>query len=314
MDKQTLLKRYGSHLLALERKSLLTAETYKFEIGRFLDWLEEEDLPLTGAFEGKGHAVGLSDLTRYLTRRRMVDGIDSRSVAKAISALRSFFRFLEDQGHNNSSGLSSLLQVPRRSDHLPEVHNKEDVEQLLSLLNTKTALGLRNRALYELIYSAGLRISEAVGLSTDNLFLDKNLARVRGKGDKERLVVFGDEAALWLKQYLKESRPVLLGHNRSRALFISRLGKRLSRKGIWKNYAKLAFQAGLSSKLHTLRHTFATELLAGGADLRSVQELLGHADLSTTQIYTHIDSGRLRDNHRKYLPNLKAWQTEGESS
>ena len=302
MNKQWLLERYYSRLVALERRAHLTAETYRFEIGKFLDWLDGEKLSLP--------AAGLPDIRHYLAHRRSVDGLDSRSVAKAVSALRSFYRFLGDEGYSGSGTFVSLLQIPRRADRLPEVHRKEDVDRLLSLIDTKSVLGIRNRALYELIYSAGLRISEAVSLDADDLFLSKNLAKVTGKGNKERLVIFGPAAAFWLKRYLGEARGVLLKIRKSKALFVNRNGRRLSRKGIWKNYCALAVQAGLSTKLHTLRHTYATELLAGGADLRSVQELLGHAEITTTQIYTHIDTGRLRDNHRKYLPSLKAWSAK----
>lgn len=311
-----MLERYFSRLLAQERRARLTAETYCFEIRRFLDWLEREGLTLTAESAGENvsgteKTAGLFDVTRYLERRRSVDGIDSRSVAKAISALRSFFRFLNDDGFNETSGFVSLLESPRRTRRLPEVHRKEDVDNLLSLIDTGTPLGIRNRALYELVYSAGLRISEVVSLNTADLFLSKNFARVTGKGSKERLVIYGPDAAEWLKRYLNEARPALLGNNRNgKALFVSRNGRRLSRKGIWKNYCELAAEAGLSTKLHTLRHTFATELLSGGADLRSVQELLGHAEISTTQIYTHVDASRLRDNHRKFLPRLKSWSGE----
>jgi integrase/recombinase XerD len=298
VNKLPLLESYYSRLVALERRAPLTAETYRFEIRRFLEWLEGEKLSVETA--------GLTDLTRYLSYRRNADGIDSRSVAKAISVLRSFSRFLEDEGINAAAAsFASLLQAPRRFGRLPEVHRKEDVDRLLSLIDSESPLGMRNRALFELIYSAGLRISEAVSLNTGDVFLSKSLARVAGKGSKERLVVFGPDAVFWLKKYMGESRPKLSGMRSSKALFVSRNGKRLSRKGIWKNYRSLAIQAGLSSKLHTLRHTFATELLSGGADLRSVQELLGHADITSTQIYTHVDTARLRDSHRKYLPALK---------
>ena len=302
MEKQLLLERYYSRLIALERRAPLTAETYRFEIRRFLDWLEAEKQFL--------EAVNEAEVIRYLAHRRTADGIDSRSVAKAISALRSFFRFLADDGYNGSAGFASLLQIPRRADRLPEVHRKEDIDRLLSLIDTESPLGIRNKALYEFIYSAGLRVSELVSLNTASLFLSQNLARVTGKGKKERLVIFGPDAAFWLKRYIGEVRPKLLGRRNSKALFVARNGKRLSRKGIWKNYCSLAIQAGLSTKLHTLRHTFATELLAGGADLRSVQELLGHAEITTTQIYTHVDSASLRDNHRKYLPSLRSWSGE----
>ena len=266
MDKQSLLKNYYSRLITLERRAPLTAETYRFEIRRFLDWLEGEKLSLgnTAAEAGNGmvKSADLEDVTRYLAHRRSVDGIDSRSVAKAISALRSFFRFLEDGGYNGPSRFVSLLQIPRRADRLPEVHRREDVDRLLSLINTETPLGIRNRALYELIYSAGLRISEAVALNLEALFFSENIARVIGKGSKERLVIFGPDAAFWLKRYISEARPELLGVRHAKALFLNRSGRRLSRKGIWKNYTTLAIQAGLSTKLHTLRHTFATELLS----------------------------------------------------
>ena len=302
MNKQPLLERYYSRLIALERRAPLTAETYRFEINRFLCWIAGEKLSLETAC--------LADVSRYLAYRRSVDGIDSRSVAKAISALRSFFRFLQDDGLNGSADFVSLLQIPRRTDRLPLVHKKDDVDRLLSLISTESPLGIRNRALYELIYSAGLRISEAVSLNTETVFLSKFLARVMGKGSRERLVIFGPDAAHWLKRYMAEARPLLLKKRNSKALFVNRAGKRLSRKGIWKNYCALAIQAGLGTKLHTLRHTFATELLAGGADLRSVQELLGHADITTTQVYTHIDQSRLKESHRKYLPRLKSWSEE----
>ena len=308
MDKFAILESYYSRLIALERRAPLTAETYRLEIRQFLRWLEKENLSLFEPSNGK--PVDVSDVSRYLSYRRVTCGIDSRSVAKAISALRSFSRFLEDSDSSNPCSFTSLLQIPRRNDRLPEVHRKEDVDRLLGMIDTKKKLGIRNRALYELIYSAGLRISEAVSLNTEALYLSKNLARVSGKGSKERLVIFGDEAAAWLKRYLNEVRVQLQGNRKSKALFLGKSGKRLSRKGIWKNYCSLAMQAGMSSKLHTLRHTFATELLAGGADLRSVQELLGHAEISTTQVYTHIDSARLRENHKKFLPRLKTW---GES-
>jgi len=302
VNASAILENYHSRLIALERRAPLTAATYRFEIRRFLEWLKNEALTLETA--------GLWDVTRYLAHRRNTDGIDSRSVAKAISALRSFSRFLEDDGIKASSGVASLLEIPRKEDRLPEVHQKEDVDRLLSLINTESPLGLRNRALYELIYSAGLRVSEAVSLNMADIFLSKNMARVTGKGKKERLVLFGQDAELWLRRYIGETRTRLLGSRNSKALFVGRSGKRLSRKGIWKNYQSLAIQASLSSKLHTLRHTFATELLAGGADLRSVQELLGHAGISTTQVYTHVNAKRLRDNHRKYLPRLKGLRGE----
>jgi integrase/recombinase XerD len=296
------LQEYHSRLIALERRSPLTAETYCTEIRRFLEWLEAAGLALEKA--------DAPSLIRYLDLRRTRDGIDSRSAAKAVSILRSFFRYVNDKNIRPDNP-ATVLELPRRNMHLPEVHSRETVDRLLGMVESKTPRGLRDRALFELIYSAGLRISEASGLNIRDLDFSRELIRVRGKGNKERLVPLGEEAARWLGRYLKEGRPVLVGARPGNALFIGRTGKRLSRKGIWKNYAALANLAGIGSKLHTLRHSYATELLAGGADLRSVQELLGHADLSTTQIYTHVDVSLLRESHRRYMPKLRGYVHEG---
>jgi integrase/recombinase XerD len=295
MDGQEMLKQYHSRLLLLERRAPLTAETYGFEIRRFLGWLSREGIPV--------EKTDIPLLARYLEFRRRQDGIDSRSTAKAVSALRSFFRYLNDTGLKEDNP-AAILESPRRNLRLPGVHPREAVDRMLAAIDTTTPLGLRDRALLELVYSAGLRVSEAVTLNLEDLFFSEGIARVLGKGNKERLVVFGPEAGMWLKRYLAEARPVLAGPKRGSALFIGRTGRRLSRKGIWKNYAAITARVGMSSKLHSLRHSFATELLAGGADLRSVQELLGHADLSTTQIYTHVDVSMLRENHRRYMPRL----------
>ncbi|MCL2558203.1 MAG: tyrosine-type recombinase/integrase [Treponema sp.] len=197
----------------------------------------------------------------------------------------------------------------------------QTVEKILGSIDSGDAggkpLAIRDRALFETIYSAGLRVSEAVALDVVDVDFAESVLRVKGKGGKERLAIFGGEAAKWLKKYLHEIRPALMGPRRlaSQALFVGRSGKRLSRKGIWKNYAKHATPVGVGSRVHALRHSFATGLLEGGADLRTVQELLGHADITTTQIYTHVNSSLLRESHRKYLPSLeKARRPEGEDA
>jgi len=296
LDKNNLLNRYCSRLVAIERRAVLTKESYSLEIRRFMDFLEAEKTSLAG--------VDASFLSAYLAMRRAVDNIDSRTAAKAVSALRSFFRFLIDERLVNDNP-AEIIESPKRRASLPEVMDKETIEALLDTIDTGSPRGCRDRCLYELIFSAGLRVSEAVGLNIRDIDPEGGVAKVRGKGSKERIVLFGQPAAMRLKEYLTQARPRLAGKvNKSQALFIGRNGKRLSRKGIWKNYAKSAAIAGTSSHLHTLRHSFATALLKGGADLRTVQELLGHADLSTTQIYTHVDTGVLRENHRRFLPRL----------
>jgi integrase/recombinase XerD len=319
MENQALLEKFCSRLVAVERRSPLTAETYRLEIRRFLEYLETE--------RTSPGAVDSSLLAAYLAKRRETDHIASRSTAKAVSCLRSFFRYLTDEGlrRDNPAG---ALESPRRRARLPLVMGRAKVEELLAAVDIRAPRGLRDRTIYELIYSAGLRVSEAAGLNTRDLDLAGGVAKVRGKGNKERLVIFGPEAASWLARYLQEARP-LLAEGRARgqrtnsprtksprtkspALFIGSGGKRLSRKGIWKNYARVAALAGTGSRLHTLRHSFATELLAGGADLRAVQELLGHADLSTTQIYTHVDVRLLQESHRRYMPKLQDMVPGGE--
>ncbi len=298
MDGQVLLERYHSRLIALERRSVLTAEAYESELRRFLQWLADRG----SSFETADAAA----LSQYLESRRDRDDLDSRSIAKTVSALRSFYRYAVDEGFRPDSP-AAALEPPRRGRRLPAVLSREKVEELLRSVAEDTPRGLRDRALFELVYSAGLRISEAAALNLTDIYFAEGIARVVGKGGKERLVPFGGEAAFRLARYLEGGRPALAGRRRSPALFIGRTGKRLSRKGIWKNYAAAAALAGASSKLHTLRHSYATELLAGGADLRSVQELLGHADLGTTQIYTHVDTALLRDSHRRYMPRLRGF-------
>ncbi|MHB9292494.1 integrase/recombinase XerD [Hollandina sp. SP2] len=294
---QDILEQYYARLVQGEHRAPLTVATYTGEIRLFLDWITETQVCLETA--------DTLSLVRYLERRRTRDRIGSRTTAKIIAALRSFFRFIIDE-HIRTDNPAGILESPRQGIRLPPVLARESVEQVLGLIDTSTPWGLRNRALYELIYSAGLRVSEAVSLNLRDLMFSEGLIIVRGKGNKERFAIFGEEAASWLKRYLMEARPQLAGFKQSSALFISRIGKRLSRKGMWKTYARTTVPVGVSSKLHTLRHTFATDLLAGGADLRSVQELLGHADLTTTQIYTHVDGSFLKEQHRHYMPRLWA--------
>ena len=304
MSAPQLLERFHSRLVAMERRSLTTARTYYFEARRFLEWLEAAGLDAA--------TVDSLGLARYLGEGRGKRNLHPRSTAKAISALRSFFRHLGDEGLRIDNP-AALLEPPRRSASLPETVSREMVERLLAGVKTGKPLGLRNRAIYELIYSAGLRVSEAAGLNLRDISFPEGVVRVRGKGGRERLVPFGGEAALWLKRYLEESRPALAKSAGIQALFLGRTGRRLSRKGMWRNYAKLALPLGAGTRIHALRHSYATELLKGGADLRSVQELLGHADLATTQIYTHVDQTLIQESLRRYRPNLHDYKTAGKA-
>ena len=222
-------------------------------------------------------------------------------MARVISSVHSFFKFLRLEGIREDDP-SELIETPKQERKLPDVLAPEEVDRFLGSIDESTPNGLRDRALFELIYSCGLRVTEAATLSFDCLFLEEKVVRVLGKRRKERIIPFGDEAAVVLKRYLSEARPLLAKESRSDRIFLNRAGKGISRKGIWKRFDLIRQTAGVEAKVHTFRHSFATHLLAGGADLRTVQELLGHTDISTTQIYTHIEPEALAEYHGDYFP------------
>jgi integrase/recombinase XerD len=180
------------------------------------------------------------------------------------------------------------------------------MERFLGAIETDTALGVRDRALFETMYSCGLRVSEISALMLLNVHLNENVLVVTGKGNKDRMVPFGQAARLWLSEWINRARPEVVGKAVVPTVFVNYRGKPLSRKGIWKRFQEIEIRSGVSAKPHALRHSFATHLLSGGADLRVVQELLGHADLATTQIYTHVDSGDMRKYHEKYFRKERA--------
>ncbi|MBR0033038.1 MAG: tyrosine recombinase [Treponema sp.] len=298
MTIESLTRDFYADLISVERLSEKTAEAYSASALIFLRWLQKEEKKLSG--------VDTNTLIYYLIWRN-TGGIDELTIAKDISALRSFGSYLVRIGlwYENSA---SLLERPKATKALPRVLSVEQVDLLLSSIDVGKPLGIRDRALFELIYSCGLRISEACSLVTENLHLNEKIIIVRGKGDKERMVPFGNAAKEWLERYLSEVRPVLCGNRIVPEVFLNYQGKPLSRKGVWKNFQVFEAKAGVTAKVHTLRHSFATHLLAGGLDLRSVQELLGHADLATTQIYTHIENKQLKENHEKFFPGHGAAQ------
>jgi integrase/recombinase XerD len=253
---------------------------------------------------GTGKEAGSADaddVTAYMVQRQ-VDGVDPRTLAKGVSAIRAFYRFLVLEG-GSPANPARLIDSPRTAMRIPRYLPPEDVNRLLEACAISSPLGARDRALYELIYSCGLRVSEAVDLTVSRVALAEGVVRVMGKGSRERLVPVGERAKRELERYLGEVRPLLLdGRKPVDWLFLGRRGRKLSRKSVWKRYARLAIQTGAGGKVHALRHSFATHLLQGGADLRSVQELLGHADIGTTQIYTHVSQEVLKRTHQEFHP------------
>jgi integrase/recombinase XerD len=270
-----------------------TVATYTREVRLFLDYLNNKEENIEN--------IPSAGVIHYLIERQM-NNVDQRTISKIISSLRSFFKFLvlEKVREDNPAMDVDMPKVPKR---IPRVLSREEIDELLDSIDTTSPLGLRDRALFELIYSSGLRVSEAVALRPEQLFLSEALIRVMGKGSKERLVPLGEVSRYWLSRYIEEGRPSLIKAGvKADRLFISQRGSGLSRKGIWKRFKQLTQRQGVNSKVHTLRHSFATHLLQGGADLRAVQELLGHADISTTQVYTHLDREDLKRYHQQFHP------------
>ena len=293
MTINDLLLRFHSDMISVERLSENSAATYEECAKIFLNWLAREQVKLA--------AVNPQVLLSFLMWRRTEQKCDELTIAKDISGLRALGSYLVRQKmwlENHAM----LLDRPKASRRLPKVLSVEQVDKLLDSIDTTEPLGVRDRALFELIYSCGLRISEAATLKVENLHLRERLLIVHGKGDKERMVPFGESAKTRLVQYLEEVRPHLVGNKIVPEVFVNYRGEPLSRKGIWKNFKEFEVKAGVFAKVHTLRHSFATHLLAGGMDLRSVQELLGHSDLATTTIYSHVDDKQLREGHREYFP------------
>jgi integrase/recombinase XerD len=292
VEQKRLISIYSDYLTAELRLSPSTVAVYVLEARLFLSYALEQQLEL--------ESTNVGNLIEYLVHRQL-EGISKKTAAKAVSALRAFFTFAQRQ-RLIPDNPSVHLELPRSSRRIPEVYTVEQVEAILKAIDTSTAAGIRDRCLFELIYSCGLRVSETVSLTLERIYLQASMLRVVGKGSKERLVPVGEQALHWMRRYLEEGRPALLKGKKERALFINRSGKRLSRKGMWKRFKEILARAGVEGKIHTLRHSFATHLLQGGADLRAVQALLGHADIGTTQIYTHVDESQLHRQHRHYHP------------
>lgn len=293
MTIELLLLRFHSDMVSVERLSENSAATYEECAKIFLNWLASEQIKLA--------SVNPQVLLSYLVWRRTEQKCDELTIAKDISGLRALGSYLVRQQFWKENH-AMLLDRPKASRALPKVLSVEQVDRLLDSIDVSDPLGVRDRALYELIYSCGLRITEAASLQVSNLHLKERILIVHGKGDKERMVPFGESAKTRLVEYLNDVRPALVGSKIVSEVFVNYKGEPMSRKGIWKNFKALEVKAGLHAKVHTLRHSFATHLLAGGMDLRSVQELLGHSDLATTTIYTHVDDRQLREGHRDFFP------------
>jgi integrase/recombinase XerD len=295
VDVSNFVDAYLTHLAVERRLSANTVESY----GRDLSQLSAA----AAALERPVETLDRRSLEQFV-RQLMGEGRSPKSVARAVACYRGFYRFLVVSGHRQDNPAADV-QAPRAWKTLPKFLSMDEVDRLIGTPDTSQPRGLRDRALIELLYATGLRVSEMVNLRQQDLNLESGYLTCFGKGRKQRLVPIGDEASAWLKRYIKEGRPALLNKRSSPRLFVNaRGGVGLTRVGFWKILKEHGKQAGLARALspHVLRHSFATHLLERGADLRAIQMMLGHSDLSTTQIYTHILEARLRTVYDKFHP------------
>ena len=290
-----LIDRFITYLLVEKGLSKATLESYSRDLLRYAAFLvrcgrptvSEADTPL---------------ILKHLIELR-AQGLGTRSRARHLVSLRGFYRFLA-QENVLSADPSKLIDLPKVQLTLPDVLSVEEVRRLLNAPQSRNPQGIRDAAMLEVLYAAGLRVSELVGLKLQDVRLDAGVVRVMGKGSKERVVPIGQYAREKLLFYLGNGRNLMLKNRTSPFLFIARAGRPITRQGFWKLLRRYAEAAGLAKNItpHSLRHSFATHLLEGGADLRAVQVMLGHADIATTQIYTHVANDRLREIHRRFHP------------
>ena len=271
-----------------------TVQAYRRDIGKFAEFVVARELAV-----GQVQRGDVVDFLASLYRR----GLDSRSVARTLVTIRNFFRFALLEGYVTDDP-AATIESPRFRKSLPSFLSVDEVDRLLAQPDLKSVVGLRDRAMIEVLYSCGLRVSELCGIRLADLQAEEGCLRCIGKGNKERLVPVGRQALTMVRRYLQASRPKLLGENTSAHLFLNSAGNQITRLAFWKSLGEYGRKASLRKALtpHMLRHSFATHLLDRGADLRSVQMMLGHSDISTTQIYTHVVEERLKQVYKAHHP------------
>lgn len=290
----TLLDEFTDRLWLEEGLSRNTLESYRRDLAQFAVWLEKNAAKMLLKAES-------ADIERYLGVRAPVS--KPRSVGRLVASLRRLYRFALREGRIDIDP-TQQLGSPKIPRSLPKSLSEDEVEKLLNAPDAEQLLGLRDRAMLETLYATGLRVSELVALKVSEVSLDMGVVRVTGKGDKTRLVPLGEEALDWITRYLREARPMLLDGQLADAMFVTQRGDGMTRQAFWYLIKRYAVLAGIAKHMspHVLRHAFATHLLNHGADLRVVQMLLGHADISTTQIYTHVARERLKLLHAQHHP------------
>ncbi len=293
---ETFLKEYLTILRFEKNLSDNTIQSYQNDINNFIQYVYNHGVTDLNKIDSKM-------LSGYFEEQRKI-GKDNSTTARYMSSIKGFFNYLEDSNYIEKNPTEKLVSV-KKSRKLPPVLSFADIEKILSMPPVDQLIGLRDRAILELFYSSGLRVSELINLKLNDLFFSDEIIRVIGKGSKERIVPIGRSAVKWINEYLLKARPSFEKKNKSlNYVFLNKRGTKLSRMWIWKIFNYYSKEAGIKIEIHphTFRHSFATHLLEGGADLRAVQEMLGHADISTTQIYTHIDREYIKQVHRDHHP------------
>jgi integrase/recombinase XerD len=289
---------FHQYLVVEKGLSRNTLNAYIADLHRFFQYVN----PQNSQYAEPQRSLNRDDIVAYLSRRRS-EGISPRTTARELVAIKAFYHFLQ-QRQVIDQNPTDQIQSPQHWQRLPNVMTHSEVERLLQAPNLRTPIGKRDAALLELLYATGLRASEIVNLTLDNVNTIDGYLKAYGKGGKERLTPIGEMAAVQLDDYLQNGRPAILKRRQTPYIFVSRLGHSLSRQGLWKLIKKYVQQIGITRSIspHTLRHSFATHLLEGGADLRTLQHFLGHADISTTQIYTHVAQQKLHETYTKHHP------------
>lgn len=283
--------------LRVERNAAAnTIDSYSLDLKRYIQFLMHQPIRSVEKIE-RANVISFLSLLREL-------GLTARTISRNFSAVKAFHRFLINEEFSRSDPTENV-EAPKRSKTLPDVLNPNEIELILEQPNVNHVLGIRDKAILETLYATGIRVSELIGLKQTSVLFDQGIIRVFGKGSKERVVPIGKSALLWIRKYQDGARPRLARRGETNdILFLNSRGKKLSRMSIWNIVHQFSLSAGIKKEVHphTFRHSFATHLLEGGADLRAVQEMLGHADISTTQVYTHIDREYLKEVHRTFHP------------
>ena len=293
---EIFLKEYLSVLKLEKNLSDNTVASYKNDITSFLNFLEDKKIT-------DPSGIKYNHITAFFKSLNDI-GLASSSAARYYSSLKGFFSYLFLSRYLTENPMEKVSS-PKLEKNLPQVLSVNEVDLILSKPDTNEKLGLRDKAVLEMLYACGTRVSELINIKLSDLFFQEEVIRVLGKGSKERIIPIGSSAVNWINRYLTGSRPLLMRKSKSENyLYLNNRGSMLSRMGVWKIVDRYVKEAGIEKEVHphTFRHSFATHLLEGGADLRAVQEMLGHADISTTQIYTHIDRDYIKQVHKEFHP------------